>query len=367
MVEVAAKNVVNSVKQSLQDSGVPFLQEMPGGLKKECTPHRLRKFLEFMDFEWKEGAVSRTKIQSVEDGIEQQIRLVGSKAIYERVNKELSREHVKKATTDIFFVGEQLLLYKWRLDFIRNFFPVEAAAMSSPSTPGWWSCSGAPLQVHYELAGLGFDFVLHKAFHMGEDEVVDIDQAWSTSIPLLWRTFSRAYYNQYMLIREGSLSDVFSIIAQSGVEAEGLTFSFLKQVILALYSQGPPSLCEIAIQKVLELGLPQDELPREVKTTIATGPVFRPLTDVGQEIWEYIESVGENRKKKFNEESELRLTRLRERRTLNQEEHELRRNRLSVEQLELMRNRLSVEQMELMRNRINESKRLRSLEEHGNH
>ena len=107
MVEVAAKNVVNSVKHSLQDSGVPFLQEVPGGLKKECTPNESRKFLEFMDFEWKDGAVSRAKIQSVEEGIEHQIRLVGSKAIYERVNKELTRENMTKARKDNFFFWEQ--------------------------------------------------------------------------------------------------------------------------------------------------------------------------------------------------------------------------------------------------------------------
>ena len=134
--------------------------------------------------------------------------------------------------------------------------------MSSPSTAGWWSCSKAPLQVHYKLAGLGFDFVLPKAFHMGEDKVVNIDQAWPTSIPNLWRITSTAHYNQYMLIREGSLSDSFSIIVQKCVEAEAFTFSFLKQSVLALYSQEPPSLCEIAIKRVLELGLHQGELPK---------------------------------------------------------------------------------------------------------
>jgi hypothetical protein len=88
MVEAAAWSSKLAAERFLQtNEGDPF------------SPAVLRclKFLEFMKGKWAEGAADRAKVRSMKDGVEQQVRLVGSRAIYDNINGK-----------DLFFATEHL-------------------------------------------------------------------------------------------------------------------------------------------------------------------------------------------------------------------------------------------------------------------
>lgn len=180
MAEVAAK--------SLKEFVVKFLQENQDKDPTEIPPYMIeqfRKLLDFMNSKWVEETASRAKARSVEEAMEQQVKLVGSRAIYERVNRDLARLNV---TSDPFFLREQLLLFQWRVAFFSKFFPIEAAVVQytgmfsincllGPPKPsaGWWRCFGAggfpggsaagDQYPEFAVVGMVFDYVVQKAFH----------------------------------------------------------------------------------------------------------------------------------------------------------------------------------------------------------
>ena len=120
MVEAAAEQLKISVKQFLEDAREGRVEyDVPDLM---VTQHQ--KFLDFLTGKWAEGTEARARTRSVKEGMEQQIRLVGSKAIYDRVSYRLARLDI---TSDPFFIKEQLMLFKWRVEFLNKFFPIEAA------------------------------------------------------------------------------------------------------------------------------------------------------------------------------------------------------------------------------------------------
>ena len=59
-----------------------------------------------------------TSIKELETTMEEQVLLVGSEALFERVIESFHEEIV-----DIFFIKEQIALYKWRKEFFKKHFP----------------------------------------------------------------------------------------------------------------------------------------------------------------------------------------------------------------------------------------------------
>jgi hypothetical protein len=58
-----------------------------------------------MKGEWAEGAAARAEVSSVEDALEQQVRLVGSRAIYDKINTGLSMAIILSQDTVDFFTS----------------------------------------------------------------------------------------------------------------------------------------------------------------------------------------------------------------------------------------------------------------------
>jgi hypothetical protein len=177
MVEAAARSSQLAAERFLQtNQGDPF---SPAVLS--CV-----RFLEFMKGEWAEGAAARAEVTSVEDALEQQVRLVGSRAIYDKINAGLSMGNINGK--DLFFAKERLLLYGWRAEFVAKFFPrdEDGEGPLNWDRGGWWT--GGAIEEQHGMYGvtlvmvLAFDWTVQKAFHMAEDEVAIVDQAWETHI-----------------------------------------------------------------------------------------------------------------------------------------------------------------------------------------
>ena len=344
MVEVVAEQLKISVKQFLEDAREGRLEFAAAGSAVLMVAQH-HKFLDFLMGKWTEGAEARAQTRSVKEGMEQQINLMGSKAIYDRVSYRLSRLDI---TSDPFFNKEQLMLFKWRVEFFNKFFPIEAAIAQYHSytryeaSPGWWDCfgagnlplgpplSGLPWNDHYPqyaLAGMAFDWVLHQAFHMGED-VVQFSQAFH-DVPLemrinrnpwydlnprsLFAIYGEDYDYKYWLFcdtpeeEEFVFKFVHSVDEETIEEGDGMPLGYLKQVVWALHSQGPPSLTELAIKRVLELELPLEDLPEDVLDMIEEGPVSRLLTKRGEHLVEVLEQKEkDDMAKKLKEEEEER-------------------------------------------------------------
>ena len=331
MVEAAAEQLKISVKQFLEDAREGRVEfDVPDLM---VTQHQ--KFLDFLTGKWAEGTEARARTRSVKEGMEQQIRLVGSKAIYDRVSRSLAR---LDNTSDPFFIKEQLLLFKWRVEFIGKFFPIEAAVAQYYSralyiwdpSPGWWHCFGAgalPGQPgggndcypQFALAGMAFDWVLHQAFHIGEN-VVQFSQAFQEVPPemrsslepeSIFAIYGGDYDYKYWLFyddqadEEHAFKYVHSVSDYAIRDGEGMPLSYLRQVVWALHSKGPPSLTELAIKRVLELELPLEDLPEDVLDMIEEGPVSRPLAERGVHLVEVLEQKEKDEMvKKLKEEEE---------------------------------------------------------------
>ena len=316
MVEAAGEQLRISVRLFLEDAREGRVEfDVPDLM---VTQHQ--KFLEFLTGKWAEGAEARARTRSVKEGMEQQIRLVGSKAIYDRVSRSLAR---LDNTSDPFFIKEQLLLFKWRVEFIGKFFPIDAAVAQYYSralyiwdpSPGWWHCAGAgflPGQPggggndcypQLALAGMAFDWVLQQAFHMGEN-VVQFSKAFQEVPPemrsslepgSIFAIYGGDYDYKYWLFyddqadEEHAFKYVHSVSDYAIRDGEGMPLSYLRQVVWALHSKGPPSLTELAIKRVLELELPLEDLPEDVLVMIDEGPVSRPMTERGEHLVEVLE------------------------------------------------------------------------------
>ena len=124
MVEALAEKLKVSVKQFLEDAREGRLKFDVADSGGALMVAQHQKFLEFLTEKWCAGADDRAQTRSVKEGMEQQISLVGSKAIYNRVSYRLARLDI---TSDPFFIKEQLMLFKWRVEFFNKFFPIEAA------------------------------------------------------------------------------------------------------------------------------------------------------------------------------------------------------------------------------------------------
>ena len=168
---------------------------------------------------------------------------------------------------------------------------------------------------------MAFDWVLHQAFHIGEN-VVQFSQAFQEVPPemrsgikpgAIFAIYGGDYDLKYWLFYD-DLSDeehafkyVHSVSDYAIIDGEGMPFSYLRQVVWALHSKGPPSLTELAIKRVLELELPLEDLPEDVLDRIEEGPVSRPLTERGVHLVKVLEQKEKDEmiKKLKEEEDEM--------------------------------------------------------------
>jgi len=265
-----------------------------------------------------EECLSRNVEDLVNTVRKQQVDLVGGEAIYERLDR-----HLKNQSEDLFFLKEQLALFKYRLDFFTRFFPEERISpnyvwpndtiLSHLSTyrPGWWHCKGA-LVAKGSLVAKVFDKVVEKAFHMTTESCC-LDERTSMdfdSVIQEGRHYDRKF-NHY--VSDNEHEDIKKMVLGSTVEDEkadrtylqdvrqrqqlhmylrvydegGNSFSYLKRIIWALHKDGPSSLKQLAARKILLENLPQDTLPKTLVEYLENGPFpkLEELTPRGQRVF----------------------------------------------------------------------------------
>jgi hypothetical protein len=275
---------------------------------------RHNKFLKFFHGEWAEEAAARAGVRSVEDALEQQVRLVGSRKLYDKINASLASNDplqliMNPTADDHFFLKEKLLLFKWRVDFMNLFFPGQAGWVTGPGPrtrsqgPAWWRTPHPYLLP--VMAQLSFHWTLEKVFHMLEDEVVDFEEASPLETPPSYVEWNRAVLTCQVAFNfidedeeeEEDFLENYECVAENMTE-EVLPLAsykhYLERVVRALHSLGPPSLRDLASRRVLELDLPTDELPREVREEMEAGPQKRELTQRGDYLLLFNEDLGED-------------------------------------------------------------------------
>jgi hypothetical protein len=333
MVEAAARSSQLAAEMFLQtNQGDPF---SPAVLR--CVG-----FLEFMKGEWAEGAAARAEVSSVEDALEQQVRLVGSRAIYDKINTGLSMAIINGK--DLFFAKERLLLYSWRKEFVSKFFPkdMDEEGPLNWNQGGWWT--GGVIEVQPDgmydvdlVLVIAFDWTVQKAFHMAEDEVANVDEVWEilasetrsifditkqTSEASLLSTAASINYNLSLDISEDqsleaeqrkfvmTYGHLFENLDFEEQQDEKLNKGYLKyfeKVVRALHSLGPPSLRDLASRRVLELDLPlwqPGELPKEVVEGLEAGPQERRLTVRGDHLIQALRAGAEEAEAEEDTEEE---------------------------------------------------------------
>ena len=138
---------------------------------KSCSAEQMqetRELITFLNGKWEADRPTREQYKSVEEVHRQQVELVGEEEVLERLSKKISlREE------DPIFLKEQLMLYRYRLDFFCSFLPDWAERFQTVvqfSFPcslnlvmehrfGWWHLKGAGTHLlpHFAMIALDFD------------------------------------------------------------------------------------------------------------------------------------------------------------------------------------------------------------------
>jgi len=193
-----------------------------------------------------------------------QVEIVGSLKLYERINLNFRMERFEP-----FFAKEQFELYRWREDFFHSSFPEE----------GWFTDgaddSHAFDTVPYQITK-NFQHVVALACsprNMQERVYFQNDEIASDRARKLFDA-NTVMYNDSFLDKES-------------LEDENLTYSDAAHVIVAVFQSSPLKLEHLAMKQVLEHQMPLEELPKALQTKAVIG-----MFDLSDNIPDYINDQG---------------------------------------------------------------------------
>ena len=185
--------------------------------------------------------------------VKEQVELLGSESLYNKL-KDFSK-------FEPWFAEEQKKLYKWRRHFFKERFGKKGTMWDMFEDEGDEEVTVPVLLTEY------FDFISSLAMVVSEDMVVNLPPMF----------FSEGKYQDIDsrfgdFVDCGDMPDIDleeefwyqHLCTDTAVE----DFSLGAHLICDQYKVSPPTLKELGIKKVLELGLSQDTLPRTVRNTI---------------------------------------------------------------------------------------------------
>ena len=194
-----------------------------------------------------------------EEVLEEQINLVGSKKILDRIEANFKTDQ----RLDTYFMAEQMALYAWRKKFFARWLPAGTWVTDCNFycvAEGVCGEAHREAAVHYNITE-NFDYLL--------DLVVTEATLVATDLPT--EHFTPYFHTKYglsdLLAREGEASLVRRLAM--------LDFSQAVHALCALHAASPPTLRELAIRKVVEEGLPTVGLPRTVVEQVERGLYHR--------------------------------------------------------------------------------------------
>jgi len=211
-----------------------------------------------------EELVDATDQEKVDKIRSDQVKIVGSSKLYERINKNFI-----EGRFDPFFAKEQFDLYSWREDFFHSSFPEEC-----------WFTDGADDSHEFDCV----PFQITKKF----ESVVALACSTQTR-------FGKVYFEEDEIesAKARTLFDTNTVMYDESfldkdfLDDEGLSYSDAAHVIVAVFQSAPLKLEHLAMKKVLEHDISLEEVPKELKTKAVIG-----MHDVRDDIPENINDQG---------------------------------------------------------------------------
>lgn len=220
-----------------------------------------------------ETLVKATDLSKVDKIKADQVKIVGSAQLYERINLNFLESKFEP-----FFVKEQFDLYSWREDFFHSSFPEEC----------WFTDGGDDSHefdtVPYQITK-NFEKVVALACstrNMQDKVYFESDEIASAKARTLFDT-NTVMYDESFLDKEF-------------LEAEGLTYSDAAHVIVAAFQCAPQKLEHLAMKKVLEHEIPVEDIPKELQVKAVIGmhdvrdDIPNCINDQGRETFEILRS-----------------------------------------------------------------------------
>ena len=184
-------------------------------------------------------------VQAIRD----QIKVAGSVNIYNIIKNSFTRP------PHIYFMKEQFALYKWRKEFFLTHFP-----QGTWNTDCNFGCGklGIPPEghsmaaIHYNITE-NFDQVLKLAFDDSRPDTLYFHTDY----------FSPWFQNKFEwdTVEEQEVLQKLTTV----------DFSTAVHILCVLYSCSPPSLLQMAMRRVMELGQSIDSVPKEVQVLAIRG------------------------------------------------------------------------------------------------
>eukprot|EP00092_Neocalanus_flemingeri_P043400 GFUD01047822.1.p1 GENE.GFUD01047822.1~~GFUD01047822.1.p1 ORF type:complete len:232 (-),score=81.63 GFUD01047822.1:22-717(-) len=178
-----------------------------------------------------------------------QIRVVGSVKIFNRLENSFT------GPPDIYFMKEQFALYKWRKQFFLTHFPEDTWSTDCNfgcGNTGSSSENHRMSAIHYNITE-NFDQVLKLAFEDSRPDLLDFPTDYSASC--LFNKFEWDKEKEQEVLEKLTTVDLSTAV----------------HILCVLYSCSPPSLLQVAMRRVLELGLSLDSLPKELQVVAKRG------------------------------------------------------------------------------------------------
>lgn len=171
----------------------------------------------------------------------QQIDLLGSAVLYERINKNL-----KLTKFEAYFAREQFKLYSWREDFFHEQF-----------TDGSWFTSGAD-DSH------SFDTVPFQITQHFESVVALSASQRGSDVKIFFENDECQAARARNLFDSNTVMYMDNFLEPESLEDHGLSFSDALHIIAAVFPAQPLTLEHLAMKKTLETRVPLNDIPREL-------------------------------------------------------------------------------------------------------
>ena len=180
--------------------------------------------------------------EKIEQVRQQQIDLLGSATLYERINKNL-----KLTKFEAYFAREQFKLYSWREDFFHEQF-----------TDGSWFTSGAD-DAH------SFDTVPFQITQHFESVVALSASQRGSHVRVYFENDECQAARARNLFDSNTVMYMDNFLEPESLEDHGLRYSDALHIIAAVFPAQPLKLEHLAMKKTLETKVPLDEIPRELQ------------------------------------------------------------------------------------------------------
>jgi len=193
-----------------------------------------------------------------------QIEVVGSLKLYERINRNFKLEQFEP-----FFAKEQFDLYRWREDFFHNSFPEEE-----------WFTDGADDSHAFDTVPYQITKNFQHVVALACSPRNKLERVYFSNDEIASDKARKLFDSNTVMYND-------SFLDKESLEDENLTYSDAAHVIVAVFQSAPLKLEQLAMKQVLVHQMPLEELPKELQTKAVIG-----MFDLSDNIPDYVNDQG---------------------------------------------------------------------------